>query len=84
MMIRRIGLLTSGGDAPGMNAAIRSVVRYGLHHKLEAIGIYRGYVGLINEDLKSFGIPATNDIVGLLFLPKGQRRQGRLRIRLQR
>ena len=52
-MIKRIGLLTSGGDAPGMNAAIRSVVRYGLHHKLEVIGIYRGYAGLINEDLKS-------------------------------
>ena len=53
MVIKRIGLLTSGGDAPGMNAAIRSVVRYGLHHKLEVIGIYRGYAGLINEDLKS-------------------------------
>ncbi|RCV65127.1 6-phosphofructokinase 1 [Methanophagales archaeon] len=53
MVLKRIGLLTSGGDAPGMNAAIRSVVRYGLHHKLEVIGIYRGYAGLINEDLKS-------------------------------
>ncbi len=53
MVIKRIGLLTSGGDAPGMNAAIRSVVRYGLHHKLEVIGFYRGYAGLINEDLKS-------------------------------
>jgi len=52
-MIKRIGLLTSGGDAPGMNAAIRSVVRYGLHYNLEVIGIYRGYAGLINEDLKS-------------------------------
>ncbi len=53
MMIKRIGLLTSGGDAPGMNAAIRSVVRYGLHYNLEVIGIYRGYAGLINEDLES-------------------------------
>ncbi len=52
-MIKRIGLLTSGGDAPGMNAAIRSVVRYGLHYNLEVIGIYRGYAGLINEDLKA-------------------------------
>ena len=51
-MIKRIGLLTSGGDAPGMNAAIRSVVRYGLHHKLEVIGILRGYAGLIDEELK--------------------------------
>lgn len=53
MRIKRIGLLTSGGDAPGMNAAIRSVVRYGLHHNLEVIGIHRGYTGLINEDIKS-------------------------------
>ena len=51
-MIKRIGVLTSGGDAPGMNAAIRSVVRYGLHHKLEVIGILRGYAGLIDEELK--------------------------------
>ena len=51
-MIKRIGVLTSGGDAPGMNAAIRSVVRYGLHHKLEVTGILRGYAGLIDEELK--------------------------------
>ena len=50
-MIRRIGVLTSGGDAPGMNAAIRSVVRYGVYHNLEVIGILRGYAGLINGDL---------------------------------
>jgi 6-phosphofructokinase 1 len=51
MKIKRIGVLTSGGDAPGMNAAIRSVVRYGVHHNLEVIGILRGYKGLINEEL---------------------------------
>lgn len=62
-MIKRIGLLTSGGDAPGMNAAIRSVVRYGLHHKLEVIGIYRGYAGLINEDLKSLDHRSVTGII---------------------
>ncbi|CAL4321148.1 6-phosphofructokinase [Buchnera aphidicola] len=45
-MIKRIGVLTSGGDAPGMNAAIRSVVRTGLSEKLEIFGIYDGYLGL--------------------------------------
>ncbi|NAT11158.1 6-phosphofructokinase [ANME-1 cluster archaeon AG-394-G06] len=55
--------LTSGGDAPGMNAAIRSVVRYGLHHKLEVIGIYRGYAGLINADLKSLDHRSVTGII---------------------
>lgn len=49
--MKRIGVLTSGGDAPGMNAAVRSVVRYAVHNKLEVAGIYRGYAGLINEEL---------------------------------
>jgi len=48
--MRRIGILTSGGDAPGMNAAIRSVVRTALHNGIECIGIRRGYNGLINGD----------------------------------
>ena len=52
-MIKRIGVLTSGGDAPGMNAAIRSVVRYGVHHDLAVMGIFRGYAGLIDEELQS-------------------------------
>lgn len=45
-MIKKIGILTSGGDAPGMNAAIRSIVRTGLNAKLEIFGIYDGYLGL--------------------------------------
>lgn len=48
--IRRIGVLTSGGDAPGMNAAIRSVVRTALYHGIECVGIRRGFNGLINGD----------------------------------
>ena len=48
--IKRIGVLTSGGDAPGMNAAIRSVVRTCLHMGIECIGVRRGYHGLINGD----------------------------------
>jgi 6-phosphofructokinase 1 len=62
-MIKRIGVLTGGGDAPGMNAAIRSVVRYGVHHKLEVIGILRGYAGLINGDLKPLDHRSVSGII---------------------
>ncbi len=53
---RRIGVLTSGGDAPGMNAAIRAVTREALFHGVEVMAIYRGYSGLIKGDLRPFGI----------------------------
>ncbi|MBE7044050.1 MAG: 6-phosphofructokinase [Ruminococcaceae bacterium] len=49
--IRRIGVLTSGGDAPGMNAAIRAVVRVACYHELEVVGILDGYSGLINNNM---------------------------------
>ena len=50
-MVRRIGLMTSGGDAPGMNAAIRAVVRHALGRSLEVVGIRRGYAGLLVGEL---------------------------------
>jgi 6-phosphofructokinase 1 len=53
--IKKIGVLTSGGDAPGMNAAIRAVVRAGSHYDLEVTGILRGYEGLIEMNPKSVG-----------------------------
>jgi 6-phosphofructokinase 1 len=49
--IKKIGVLTSGGDAPGMNAAIRAVVRAGLHYGFEVFGIRRGYQGMIEGDI---------------------------------
>ncbi|MFH1397398.1 MAG: 6-phosphofructokinase [Candidatus Omnitrophota bacterium] len=52
MAVKRIGVLTSGGDAPAMNAAIRAAVRFAIHNKIEVMGIYRGYSGLINAELK--------------------------------
>ena len=58
-MMKRIGVLTSGGDAPGMNACIRSVVRTAKFHGIEVIGIKRGYQGLIEGDL----LPLTTDHV---------------------
>lgn len=49
--VRKIGVLTSGGDAPGMNAAIRAVVRVGAYYGLTVMGIHKGYNGLINGDM---------------------------------
>ena len=51
MQIKRIGVLTSGGDAPGMNACVRSIVRTALFHGIECYGIRRGYHGLIHGDV---------------------------------
>ena len=49
--VTRIGVLSSGGDAPGMNAAIRAVVRTGIFYGLEVFGIMRGYQGMIENDI---------------------------------
>jgi 6-phosphofructokinase 1 len=49
--VSRIGVLTSGGDSPGMNAAIRAVVRTGIYHGLEVYGIMRGYSGMLEDDI---------------------------------
>lgn len=49
--VTKIGVLTSGGDSPGMNAAIRAVVRTGIYNKMEVFGIMRGYQGLIEDDI---------------------------------
>ena len=60
--VRRIGVFTSGGDAPGMNAAIRAVVRTSLHLGIECIGIRRGYHGLINGDIARLDFESVSDI----------------------
>lgn len=49
--VTKIGVLTSGGDSPGMNAAIRAVVRTGIYNKLEVYGVMRGYSGMIDDDI---------------------------------
>lgn len=49
--VTKIGVLTSGGDAPGMNAAIRAVVRTGIYHGMEVFGIMRGYSGMLDDDI---------------------------------
>ncbi|MBE6856528.1 MAG: 6-phosphofructokinase [Ruminococcus sp.] len=62
-MIKKIGVLTSGGDAPGMNAAIRAVVRTALSKGMEVYGIRRGYVGLINGDIFQMDARSVSDII---------------------
>lgn len=61
--IKRIGVLTSGGDAPGMNAAIRAVVRTAIYNDLEVIGIRQGYQGLINGFFKPFKSHHVSEII---------------------
>ncbi|MCR4441515.1 MAG: 6-phosphofructokinase [Peptococcaceae bacterium] len=62
-MVKRIGILTSGGDAPGMNAAIRAVVRTAIYHRLDVIGIKRGYCGLINGEYTRMNLGSVADII---------------------
>jgi len=61
--MRHIGVLTSGGDAPGMNAAIRAVVRTAIHAGLQVSGIYRGYQGLIEGDIVELGARSVANII---------------------
>ncbi|CAM3621590.1 6-phosphofructokinase [Flavobacterium saliperosum S13] len=61
--IKKIGVLTSGGDAPGMNAAIRSVVRTCAYHNIECMGIYRGFEGMIEGDIMEMGPRTVKNIV---------------------
>ena len=61
--IKRVALLTSGGDAPGMNAAVRAVVRKGIYHGLSVYGIKHGYEGLIHGEFKELSIGSVADIV---------------------
>jgi len=61
--IKKIGVLTSGGDAPGMNAAIRAVVRASIFNGCEVFGIYDGYAGLIEGKIKKFGSHDVSNII---------------------
>ena len=63
--IKCIGILTSGGDAPGMNAAIRAVTRAAIANGFAVKGIYRGYEGLIHNEIKEFTTESVSGIIGL-------------------
>ena len=61
--MRKIGILTSGGDAPGMNAAVRAAVRSAIYYEMEVYGIERGYEGLIDGDIKEMKVSSVSDIL---------------------
>lgn len=63
MSVKKIAVLTSGGDAPGMNAAVRAVVRTAIYKDMEVIGIKRGYNGLISGDLEPMTLRSVSDII---------------------
>ena len=61
--VSKIAVLTSGGDAPGMNAAIRAVVRTGLYHGLKVFGVSRGYNGMIEDDIVEMQSKSVGNII---------------------
>lgn len=75
--IKKIGVLTSGGDAPGMNAAIRAVVRSCAYHQIACAGIYRGYQGLIENDIEELDARSVRNIIsrGGTFLKSARSRE---------
>ncbi|MFC1873515.1 6-phosphofructokinase [Chloroflexota bacterium] len=84
--MKRIAVLTSGGDAPGMNAAIRAVVRTGLDKGWEPFGVHHGYVGLINDNIEPMGardvggiIQQGGTVLGSSRCPEFKTEEGRLK-----
>ena len=61
---KSIAVLTSGGEAPGMNAAVRAVVRAGINRGMRVFGIYRGYNGLLNGEVEEMNLRSVSDIIG--------------------
>jgi len=61
--MKKIAVLTSGGDAPGMNAAIRAVVRSGIYNCAKVMGIKQGYNGLINAEIEDMNLSSVGDII---------------------
>ena len=61
--IKKIGVLTSGGDSPGMNAAVRAVVRCAEFNKIECFGIYKGFDGLISDNINKLNARSVKNIV---------------------
>ena len=62
--IKKIAVLTSGGDAPGMNSAVRAVVRTAVHNNIQVLGVKRGYEGLLNGDIEELG---AGDVSNIMF-----------------
>ena len=63
MKVKKIAVLTSGGDSPGMNTALRAVVRTCAYNNIDCLGVSRGYQGLINDDIKSLKTRSVRGII---------------------
>ena len=63
MKIKKIAVLTSGGDSPGMNTALRAVVRTCAYNKIKCVGVYRGFEGLINNEIKELETRSVRGII---------------------
>ena len=74
LKIKTIGILTSGGDSPGMNAAIRAVTRSGIYNGFKIKGIYRGYDGLIKGEVKPFTTEDVSGIIKEFMTPEGMQK----------
>ena len=61
--LKKIGVLTSGGDAPGMNAAVRAVVRTGIYYGYTMLGVHKGYEGLLHGDIEEMNLRSVGDII---------------------
>lgn len=61
--MRKLGVLTSGGDSPGMNAAIRAVVRYGIYNNINVVGIRNGFEGLVEGNHMEMNLSSVADII---------------------
>jgi 6-phosphofructokinase 1 len=64
LIMKRIAVLTSGGDSPGMNAAIRAVVRSAVFHDIDVLGVFKGYQGLVEGDFKKLHVRSVAKILG--------------------
>lgn len=64
MAQKAIAVLTSGGDAPGMNAAVRAVVRSGINRGMKVFGVYRGFNGLLNKEIEEMTLRSVSEIIG--------------------
>src|SRR5699024_8969967 len=63
VVMKKIAVLTSGGDSPGMNAAIRAVVRKAIYNNIEVYGVYQGYQGLLNDDIEKLELGSVGDTI---------------------
>lgn len=61
--MKKIAVLTSGGDSPGMNAAVRAVVRTAIYNEIEVYGVYHGYQGLLNDDIHKLKLGSVGDTI---------------------